>query len=585
MATIARHRANLLAVLFAIGVMPATLCAGPKDGEMPAEPEPGAYSHLNPPELQFSDFGTFNKAEDWFAERLAKGESSERLAAARALWRGRSRIHAADVIKFLAGPPPGGAEYRALQRQVEAAMQPESILRELKDGDYLWGTWLAFLRPHKDLVHPLLVGLKGKKNFLAETILALGNSGDPRALEPLLELLKSEEYRTPGDAAVALGYLGDVKAEPPLIEALDRDKSWVQFNAAKALGMVGTAKALPALMKVIDRGSAGTLNTTGIAMKAVVHIERRHLPRDPARWPASPESKPVTSLHGHSALVWAVSFSPDGKSLASGGDDGTVRIWDSVKGEATAAFRGHADQMIHIAFTNSTAVATAGHGDDRSVRVLDVRTGKTLIRLKETDHGVSSMAVSPDGKLIAMTDFAEEEAVQVWNVETGKVVATLSGVSSVLAFSPDGKVLATTHTGSTAISFWQWAAGKLIGSVGEKSKSASVAAFSPDGRLLASGSDWTLRIWDLKTGKQTVSCRGDSDIQSISFNSDGRSIATGEYDGPVRVWDVATGKAIAVLKARGPVAFSPDGKRLATQSEARSEILLWDSPGRERPMK
>ena len=91
----------------------------------------------------------------------------------------------------------------------------------------------------------LLTGLD-KKDFLPETMLALGNSRDMRALQPLMERLESEDYRTAGDAAKALGYLGFPEVEPKLIAALAPDNGWRQVNACSALVKLGTALALPA---------------------------------------------------------------------------------------------------------------------------------------------------------------------------------------------------------------------------------------------------------------------------------------------------------------------------------------------------
>src|SRR2546428_6705352 len=144
----------------------------PVTGSPPDDVALGAFSWLDPPQLQFSCATTGSSDEQRYAERLAdtEAELADRLAAARALWRGRSRRHASDVLKFLAGPPPGGEAYRAFQREVETSIQPQAILRELREGDYLWGTWLPFLRPHKDLVGTLLAGLKDKPKWLPETM-------------------------------------------------------------------------------------------------------------------------------------------------------------------------------------------------------------------------------------------------------------------------------------------------------------------------------------------------------------------------------------------------------------------------------
>src|SRR5262245_22913141 len=135
---------------------------GPKPSQGERERPRFSWQHLNPPELQFSDAGTSNSKEEKLAELLTKGEPHQQLAAATELWDGHSRRQAANVIKYLAGPPPGGDGFRKLQREVDAALKPQAILRELKEGDYLWGTWLAFLRPHEELVPTLLAGLKDK---------------------------------------------------------------------------------------------------------------------------------------------------------------------------------------------------------------------------------------------------------------------------------------------------------------------------------------------------------------------------------------------------------------------------------------
>ena len=239
------------------------------------DPTPGAFVQSTPHQLQFSCARGLNRDETDLAERLAKGEPDERLVAARALWKGRSRLHATEVLKFLAGPPDG-AEFRAFRREVEAALQPPAVLLELQKGDYRWGSWLAFLRPHKDLVPALLAGLKDQPELIEETVLALGNSGDRRALDPLVKLLQSKDSVTAGFAARALGYLGDADAEPHLIEALSSGHNWRQVNASVALAKFGSPKALPALEKLAKSDEyTGALAVKGCAADAVESITKR----------------------------------------------------------------------------------------------------------------------------------------------------------------------------------------------------------------------------------------------------------------------------------------------------------------------
>ena len=257
-------------------------------GAPPREVEPGEFSqsYLRPPELRFSDAGSGHPVEDELVKKLTdvEADKDERLTAARALWKGRSRRHATDVLQFLAEPPPGGEPFRAFQREVAKSLQPEAILRELRDGDYLWGTWLAFLRPHEDLVPVLLASIKGKPKMLPETILALGNSGDQRALNPLLELLGSKDYQTSGNAAQALGYLGDPKSEPALIKALANDNPWRQVKACGALAKLGTHQALPALEKLAkDDSYTGALAVKRMAEVAVEKIKKARAQRSSNR--------------------------------------------------------------------------------------------------------------------------------------------------------------------------------------------------------------------------------------------------------------------------------------------------------------
>ena len=288
-------RAGLLLACFFVALRDANAQL-PDPKLPPAEGKRPRFSwrHMNPPELQFSCAGSSDSEEDKLAKSVTKGDPPQQLAAARELWQGHSRRQASHVLQYLAGPPPGGEGFRKFQREADAALKPQAVLRELNEGDYLWGTWLAFLRPHEELVPTLLAGLKdkpprqigargkGKSEYFAETTLALGNSGDARALGPLLELLKGDDYRVAGDAANALGYLGSAESEASLIAALAADNGWRQVNACIALGKFGGREALPALEKLAkDDRYTGALAVQGAAANAIERITKREPPPAP----------------------------------------------------------------------------------------------------------------------------------------------------------------------------------------------------------------------------------------------------------------------------------------------------------------
>ena len=299
----------------------------------------------------------------------------------------------------------------------------------------------------------------------------------------------------------------------------------------------------------------------------------------------------LKTLKGHRYTVESVSFSPDGKTIVSGGRDRWVRLWDANTGNLLKVFTGHTDWIASVSFSPDGKRIVSGSWDD-TVRLWDVETGTLLKTLKGHKDEVTSVSFSPDGKRIVSGSW--DDTVRLWDVETGTLLKTLTGhkvnVVSV-SFSPDGKRILSGSWDRT-VRLWDAIKGKhrlwdaikgrhLKTLVGHTGWVLSVS-FSPDGKRIASGGgDGTVRLWDADTGNLSKTLTGHTgSAASVSFSPDGKRLASGSVDSSVWLWDVETGNISKTLVGHtgsvASVSFSPDGKRIVSGS-VDGAILLWDT--------
>ena len=288
--------------------------------------------------------------------------------------------------------------------------------------------------------------------------------------------------------------------------------------------------------------------------------------------------KELLTLKGHDDEVRSVSFSPDGKTLATGSRDTTIKLWDVATGKEIRTLTGHTNFVRSVSFSPDGKTLATG-SDDQTVKLWDVETGKELPPLQGHTNFVRSASFSSDGKTLATG--SDDQTVKLWDVETRTEIRTLQGhtdsVKSV-SFSPDGKTLATGGDDKT-IKIWNVATGKEIRTFKGHNDVVRSVSFSPDGKTLATGSDdKTIKLWDVATDRQLRPLKGHNDfIFSVSFSPDGKTLATGSRDKTIKIWNVATGKEIRTLKHRAfvsSVSFSPNGKMLASGSDDRT-VKLW----------
>ncbi len=220
------------------------------------------------------------------------------------------------------------------------------------------------------------------------------------------------------------------------------------------------------------------------------------------------------------------------------------------------------------------------------VSLLDVLAQPDRGVLATPGESVNAVAFSPDGKMLATVGY--QGTIRLWDVATRRQIgATMTADSSfvvAVAFSPDGKTLATASDDGTA-RLWNVSTHRQIGApMTVDNKYVNAVAFSPDGKTLATGSDdGTARLWDVSTHRQIgAPMTADSSfVDSVAFSPDGKTLATGSWDDTARLWNVSTHRQIGAPMTVGKtavlaVAFSPDGKTLAIAVENKATAWLWD---------
>ena len=308
--------------------------------------------------------------------------------------------------------------------------------------------------------------------------------------------------------------------------------------------------------------------------------------------------KELFTLWGHTARVTAVIFSSDSRFLASTSQmnrDGELILWDMSNGQAVHTFHAEESPPFALAFSPDGHTVATGH-DSNTVVLWDAATGSNVRLQGDRDHPiadapypqVNSVAFSPDGRFLAAA--GRDNVVRLWDVPARRQIWAGTGHErSVkrLAFSPDGRFVASCGWDTTA-RLWDVATGQEVHTLRGHTAAVMVATFSPDGRrLVTGGEDRTIKLWDVNSGALVANLSGhDGDILGLAFTPDGRRLVSASADGSTRVWDGSTNQELALLTAmRGTsdwAIVTPtglfDGSSAGTQ-----ELVAWRIGGHTYP--
>jgi len=320
------------------------------------------------------------------------------------------------------------------------------------------------------------------------------------------------------------------------------------------------------------------------------------------------------TLNGHKGIVYTVTFSPDGKVLASSDENGSIKLWDPSTGKVSATLvtpKAHPREKIMVraiaispdgktlaaGTTNSTGLCKIQLWDVASAKNTATFNGKAAGRRPGVE-GIYTVAFGRDGKTLASGH--EDNVIRIWDLCSGAFVTTFqvdAGDSAYsVAFSPDGKTLAAGGQLGT-IKIWDVSSGKNSANFegGGRGNAAYSVVFSPDGKFLAAAC-WLKNgavVWEVASGKNIAKFKPDpadskaakdaNDMtSSVAFSPDGAILASGCDNGLIGLWDVTRSKKIAVFNGHTDLvrslAFIPDGKLLASGSNDGT-VKLWNLKG------